>query len=94
MNKNDPEIEKAINSARMESLAIKVKHEIKYIHEVLMQLYKSEVYLNNLHESRIGRVIKQLIDFCKFYKQYMNELDGIEKKADWTLKKLKNYVNN
>lgn len=93
-DEQDPFVQEAIKRARLESLVMKIQPEIKYLHEALTQVYRTDTYLINIWESKLGKVLKQLLDFCRVHKGQLEPLKDIETKADMTRRKLKNYANN
>lgn len=54
----------------------------------------SEIYVEFLLESKIGKNLKYFIDFCKVYSSDYPEIEGLKRMSEQILMKWKNYINN
>ena len=59
-----------------------------------MEMYKIDLQVDILQQSKIGKTLKLLIDFCKYYSPNLKELKDLQKKAEMTQLKWKNYISN
>ena len=58
-----------------------------------MEMYKTEIFIDILTQSKIGKNLKLFIDFCKDYNAYLPELQNMSFRAEQTQMKWKNYIN-
>lgn len=59
-----------------------------------MELFKNQVSLEVLLESKIGKTLKYLMDFCSVYGEDMLEIEKLRAMCDRILMKWKNYLLN
>lgn len=59
-----------------------------------MILFKSEICLEVLVETGIGKLLKYFIDYCKVYSEDLPALGSLQKKSESIYQKWNNYVLN
>lgn len=76
------------------SLANLIKTSQDQLSQIIMELYKKEIFVDILSQTKIGKTLKLFIDFCNRYSPQQKELILFQIQADYIMKKWKNYINN
>ena len=71
-----------------------VKSNISTIHKYLLDLFRSDVYIEVILESKIGKTLKFFVEFCKVYGSDLEEIKRLGAMAEQILMKWKNFINN
>jgi len=87
--------DEAITSIKKQALSrVLTKDVIEQMNKHMLDMFKSDMFVEILIQTKIGKILKYFIDFCKHYSWDSSKLRDYLFKAEQTQKKWKNYINN